>query len=56
MHYRQVDDEFFEVFQDTSAQVFGRIAKTAFPATYRCLFTFCAKAASLKTGMLPKIR
>jgi hypothetical protein len=51
MHYRQVDDEFFTVFQDTSARVFGRMSKTAFPATYRCLFTFCAKTGSLKTGL-----
>jgi len=51
MHYRQIDDEFFVVFQDTSARVFGRISDTAYPATYRCLFAFCAKAGSLKTGM-----
>jgi hypothetical protein len=51
MHYRQVDDEFFEVFSDTSSRVFGSISSTAFPATYKCLFTFCAKLGSLKTGM-----
>ena len=51
MHYRQVDDEFFDVFQETSSRVFGHIADTSFPQTYRCLFTFCTKAGSLKTGM-----
>jgi hypothetical protein len=51
MHYREVDDAFFEVFRETSSIVFERIASTAYPATYRCLFTFCAKAGSLKTGM-----
>lgn len=51
MHYRDVDDDFFEVFQHTSARVFGHIATTAFPETYRCLFTFCAKTGSLKTGL-----
>jgi len=51
MHYRQVDDDFFDVFQATSSRVFGHISDTSFPQTYRCLFTFCAKAGSLKTGM-----
>ncbi len=51
MQYRQVDDEYFEVFSDTSPRVFACLSKTAYPATYRCLFTFCAKTNSLKTGM-----
>lgn len=51
MHYRQIDDDFFKVFQETSSQVFGCIADTSFPKTYKCFFTFCAKIGSLKTGM-----
>jgi len=51
MHYRDIDSAFFEVFDDTSARVIACGSRTAFPATYKCLFTFCVKAGSLKTGM-----
>lgn len=51
MHYRQVDDEFFEVFCETSNSVFKHINNTDFPQMYKCMFTFSAKLGSLKTGM-----
>lgn len=51
MHYRQVDDNFFKVFCETSGIVFRHINDTEFPQTYRCLFAFSAKLGGLKTGM-----
>ena len=51
MHYRALDDEYFEVFMATSSSVFEKIGGSAFPNTYRCMAMFCAKTNSLKTAM-----
>lgn len=51
MHYREIDDDFFEVFCETSEGLFRHINDTAFPQTYKCMFTFSAKLGGLKTGM-----
>jgi len=51
MHYRDADDEYFAVFQESASQVFATIGKTAYRHTYRAMFGFCAKTNSLKTAM-----
>jgi len=51
MHYRDADDEYFAVFQESASRVFGTVVRTKYPATYRAMFGFCAKTNSLKTAM-----
>lgn len=55
MHYRDLDDEYFEAFTEKSAPVFSSITNTSYPQTYRALFGFCAKTNSLKTAMFDSI-
>ena len=51
MRYRDADDEYFAVFQDTASSVFATVGATKYPETYRAMFGFCAKTNSLKTAM-----
>ncbi|MFS0755870.1 MULTISPECIES: DUF5677 domain-containing protein [Noviherbaspirillum] len=51
MHYRDADDEYFEVFKEYGSSLAEVIGRTDFPKTYRAMFGFCAKANSLKTAM-----
>ena len=51
MHYRDADDEYFEVFLEHGSSLGAAIGRTEFPNTYRAMFGFCAKTNSLKTAM-----
>lgn len=51
MHYRDADDQYFEMFTRYGPSLASTIGRTAFPKTYRAMFGFCAKTNSLKTAM-----
>lgn len=51
MHYRDADDEYFEVFMAHGSTLGSAIGRTEFPKTYRAMFGFYAKTNSLKTAM-----
>ncbi|MGV8823771.1 hypothetical protein [Methylibium petroleiphilum] len=51
MHFLEADDAYFKIVSERGSGIFGTIAKTEFPESYRAMFGFCAKTNSLKTAM-----
>jgi len=55
MHYREADDEYFEIVAAEMVGLFAKPGTTEFPSTYRAFAGFCAKTNSLKTALFDMV-